>query len=161
MQQEALNGDDSPIKVWTHKDGNVARALARELGLGVDPALCLRAYFDGGCEVKQRLGAGGYLAYRPGGTLLAATANYYGHEGPTNNVSEARALVDCIMALDKVCWGIQQDWWSLVTVAWRNHSCIAPQGPASASLSLLCKMCVLSLHAGGVGKYVIGMWTAS
>ena len=43
--------------------------------------------------------------YQPDGTLLAATANYYGHEGPTNNVSEAQALVDCITALDKVSWG--------------------------------------------------------
>ena len=102
MQQEALNGDDTPIKVWTHEDGNMARAPARELGLGVDPALCLCAYFDGGCKVKQRLGAGGYLVYHPDGMLLAAAANYYWHEGPTNNVSEARALVDRITALDKV-----------------------------------------------------------
>ena len=79
MQQEALNGDDTPTKVWTHEDGNVARAPACELGLGVGPALCLRAYFDGGCKVKQRLGAGGYLVYRPDGIQLAATANYYGH----------------------------------------------------------------------------------
>ena len=71
----------------------MAWAPARELGLGVGPELCLRAYFDGGCKIKQRLGAGGYLVYRPDGTFLAAAANYYGHEGPTNNVSEAWALV--------------------------------------------------------------------
>ena len=90
MHQEALDGDDTPTKVCTHEDGNVAQAPAREFGLGVDSALCLCAYFDGGCKVKQRLRAGGYLVYRPDGTLLAATANYYGHEGPTNIVSEAR-----------------------------------------------------------------------
>lgn len=43
--------------------------------------------------------------YRPDSILLAAAANYYGHKGPTNNVSEAWVLVDCITALDKVCWG--------------------------------------------------------
>ena len=105
MQQEVLDGDDTPIKVCTHKDGNVARAPAHELGLGADPTLCLRAYFDGDCKVKQRLGVKGYLVYHPDDMLLVVTANYYGHEGPTNNVSEARALVDCITALDKVCWG--------------------------------------------------------
>ena len=102
VHQEALDGDDTPTKVWTHEDGNVARAPARELGLGVDPTLCQCAYFDGGCKVKHILGAGGYLMYWPDGTLLAAAANYNGHEGPTNNVSEAWALVDCIIALDKV-----------------------------------------------------------
>ena len=61
--------------------------------------------WDGDCKVKQRLGVKGYLVYCPDGTLLVATANYYGHEGPTNNVLEAQALVDCITALDKVCWG--------------------------------------------------------
>ena len=43
--------------------------------------------------------------YRPDSMFLAAAANYYGHEGPTNNVLEAWALVDCITALEKVCWG--------------------------------------------------------
>ena len=79
MQQDALDRDDTPTKVWTHKDGDVARAPPRELGLGVDPALCLHAYLDGGCQVKQRLGAGGYLVYHPDGTFLVAAANYYKH----------------------------------------------------------------------------------
>ena len=105
VHQEALDGDDTPTKVWTHEDGNVARAPARELGLGVDPTLRLRSYFDVGFKVKQRLASGGYLVYRPDGTLLVAAANYSGHEGPTNSVSEARALVDCITALDKVRCG--------------------------------------------------------
>lgn len=39
------------------------------------------------------------------GTLLVTAANYYEHEGPMNNMSEARALVDCTTALDKVFWG--------------------------------------------------------
>ena len=83
----------------------MAWAPTCELGLGVDPALCLHAYFDGGCKVKQRLGTQGYLVYRHYGTLLAAAANYHGHKGPANNVSEAWVLVDCITSLDKVCWG--------------------------------------------------------
>ena len=43
--------------------------------------------------------------YRPDEELLLAAAYYYGHEGPTNNVAEARALVDCIAAKKKVDWG--------------------------------------------------------
>ena len=73
-----------------------------ELGLGVDLAKCLRAYFDRGCKVKLCLGSGGYLVYRPDRELLLAAAHYYGHKGPTNIVVEARARLDCITALDKV-----------------------------------------------------------
>ena len=118
MYQEALDGYDTPAKVCTHVDGDVARAPPHELGLGVDPALCLCVYFDGCSKVKQKLGAGGYLVYQPDGTLLAAAANYYRHEGPTNNVSEARALVYCITALDKVCW----EYATRLVATERNHS---------------------------------------
>ena len=59
-----------PTKVWEHVDAEVARAPPREQVLGVDPTRCIRAYFDGGCKVKQQLGAGGYLVYQPDGRLL-------------------------------------------------------------------------------------------
>ena len=55
------------------------KAPLPKLGLGVDPAKCLRAYFDGGCKVKLRLGSEGYLVYRPDGELLLDAAHYYGH----------------------------------------------------------------------------------
>ena len=53
VKQEALDRDDTPAKVWTHVDGYVVWAPPRELGLGVDPEICLCANFDGGCKVKQ------------------------------------------------------------------------------------------------------------
>ena len=81
------------------------KAPSWELGLGVDPAKCLREYFDGGCKVKLRLGSRGYLVYKPDRELLLAAAHYFGHKAPTNNVEEARALVDCITSLNKVGWG--------------------------------------------------------
>ena len=43
--------------------------------------------------------------YWPDGTLRTAAAYYHGHEGLTNNVLEAQALVYRITALEKVCWG--------------------------------------------------------
>ena len=55
------------------------KAAPWELGLGVDPAKCLRAYFDGGCKVKLCLESIGYLVYSPDRELLLATAHYYGH----------------------------------------------------------------------------------
>ena len=62
----------------------------------------MRAYFDGGCKVKLCMGSRGYLVYRPDRELLLAAVHHSGHKGPTNNVAEARALVDFITALDKV-----------------------------------------------------------
>ena len=101
----ALDKSETHTKVWEHQDTVLEKATPRELGLGVNPAKCLRAYFDRRCKVKLCLGSGGYMVHRPDGKLLLAAAHYYGHEGPTNNVAEARALVDCIAALDKVGWG--------------------------------------------------------
>ena len=55
--------------------------------------------------MKLHLGSRGYLVYKQDGELLLAATHYYGREGLTNNMAEARALVDCIVALGKVRWG--------------------------------------------------------
>ena len=79
IQQAALDESETPIKVWEHWDALFEKAPSRELGLGVDPAKCLRAYFDGGYKVKLCLGSGGHLVHRPDGELLLAAAHYCGH----------------------------------------------------------------------------------
>ena len=105
IQKVALDESKTPTKVWEHRDAVLEKAPCKELGLGVDPAKCLRAYFDRGCKIKLHLGSRGYLVYKQDGELLLAATHYYGHEGLTSNMAEARALVDCIVTLGKVCWG--------------------------------------------------------
>ena len=88
----ALDESETPTKVWEHRDAVLEKANPRELGLGVDPAECMRANFDGGCKVKVRLGSGEYLVYRPDGKLLLAAAHYYGHEGLTKNEAQGCSM---------------------------------------------------------------------
>ena len=56
-----MDESETPTKVWEHRDAVLEKAPSRELGLGVDPAKCLRAYFDGGCKVKLCMRSRGYL----------------------------------------------------------------------------------------------------
>ena len=74
-----LDESETPTKVWEHGDAVLEKAPLPKPGLGVDPAKCLRAYFDGGCKVKLCLESIGYLVYRPDRELLLAAAHYYGH----------------------------------------------------------------------------------
>lgn len=43
--------------------------------------------------------------YGADGVLLAAEALYYGEQAPTNNTSEAQAMVDGLHLLGRVPWG--------------------------------------------------------
>lgn len=88
-------------KLWPHVDVDIPMptSLSGEDAAQVDVQGAVVAHFDGGC--RHKLGAGGYLAWDANGECLGGRCAFYGTLASTNNIAEARAMVDLLAWLEE------------------------------------------------------------
>lgn len=104
----ALGGEVARIKAdpqaescmpdpWEHQDIVLHKPKPRAPLPAAVWARATKLYFDGGSKQKQ--GAGGYVVYRADGSCAGGQARLYGPA--SNNVAEARALVDGLAFVER------------------------------------------------------------
>ena len=82
-----------PKKAWEHiKDLTIEGSLGTKAKKAVDLEGAWKMHYDGGC--RKKAGSGDFVLWGKGNEWRGGEYKYYGSKRPTNNESEAQAMVD-------------------------------------------------------------------